>query len=93
MIDDKYIIEKFYNKDKDRLISPRLQHMTDEEKSYIENRFSSFNSYIESIYRIVYDIKEIPNVSIVENIASLTGNMTIITLLHVVTKNVFIRVL
>lgn len=60
MIDDRYIIEKFYNKDKDKLISPRLQHMTDEEKSYIENRFSTFNSYIESIYRIIYDIKEVP---------------------------------
>ena len=60
MIDDRYIIEKFYNKDKDKLISPRLQHMTDEEKSYIENRFIPFNSYTESIYRIVYDIKEIP---------------------------------
>ena len=60
MIDDRYIIEKFYNKDKDKLISPRLQRMTDEEKSYIENRFSPFNSYIGSIYRIVYNIKEIP---------------------------------
>ena len=46
MIDDRYIIEKFYNKDKDKLISPRLQYMTDEEKLYIENRFIPFNSYI-----------------------------------------------
>ena len=42
MINDRYIIEKFYNKDKDKLLSPRLQHMTDEEKSYIENRFDEF---------------------------------------------------
>lgn len=44
---DRYIIEKFYNKDKDKLISPRLQHMTDEEKSYIENRFDEFKAWIK----------------------------------------------
>ena len=42
---DRYIIEKFYNKDK--LISPRLQHMTDEEKSYIENRFDEFKNWLK----------------------------------------------
>ena len=47
MIDDRYIIEKFYNKDKDKLISPRLQHMTDEEKLYIKNRFDEFKNWLK----------------------------------------------
>ena len=47
MIDDRYIIEKFYNKDNDKLISTRMQHMTDEEKSYTQNTLIPFNSSLE----------------------------------------------
>ena len=58
MINDNYIIDKFYNKEKHKLISPRIQRMTLEEKEYLENRFSDiFESHSICIYRILYKVE------------------------------------
>lgn len=61
MIDDQYIINKFYIKDNRcgyRISGKTLNNITEEEYNYVINRFIDSSSIKESIQRIYYKIEE-----------------------------------
>lgn len=60
-IDDKYIIDKFWP-NKISILKRKLNAnlVTDEEKNYLKNRYIDSYSLSESLYRIKYNIVEVP---------------------------------
>lgn len=55
-INDEYIINEFFKK----RLKLNKKSFIDEVKKYLKNRFKEFNSYKETVYRIKYNIEEIP---------------------------------
>ena len=61
MINDQYIINKFYIKDNRcgyRISGKTLNNITEEEYNYVINRFTDSSSIKESIQRIYYKVEE-----------------------------------
>ena len=54
-INDEYIKEKFFSKN-GKVIKSRIDNITDEERSYIENRYEDSDSIKESLFRIFNNI-------------------------------------
>ncbi len=59
-ITDEYIISYFYTKSKTRIVPERLLNISDDIKTYLDNRFNDSLSYIETIQRLKLGINEHP---------------------------------
>lgn len=59
-ITDEYIISYFYTKSKTRIVPERLLNISDDIKTYLDNRFNDSLSYIETVQRIKLGINEHP---------------------------------
>ena len=79
MLNDEYIINKFYIKDNRcgyRISGKTLNNIT-EEYNYVINRFTDSSSIKESIQRIYYKIEEKINVQYVVNLYCGKGRKTV----------------
>lgn len=59
-ITDKYILSYFYTKSQTRILPEKFENISDDIKTYLDNRFIDSLSYIETVQRIKLNIGEHP---------------------------------